>query len=172
MFIKHIIFLVSLLFIFGCQEDLLTSNQENNMSHEPFIIEDFIIKLNTNQADSKIESLSDRLNNHDGVVLYFTMWCPVCDNHMQSIRNDLVVQYANIDFVFIDYVSASATSSRATQLNNGYSDFDVISDTDGYLEDTLQGSMGSLVLIDKNFTVVFSEVFKSHLDLVVAIEGL
>ncbi len=168
MFIKYFIFLTGLFFILGCQEDLSTSKQNNKVNHEPFIITDFTVKLNTDQD----YSLSDRLNNHNAVVLYFTMWCPVCDNHMQSIRNDFVAQYPDIDFVLIDYVSGSNANSRATQLNNGYSDFDVISDTDDSLEKALQGSMGSVVLIDKNFTVVFSEVFKNEMDLKEAIDAL
>ncbi len=168
MFIKKTLLLLGVIFLLGCQEDLMPESKNTNITHEPFIISDFTAKLNTQQE----YSLSDALTHHDGIVLYFTMWCPVCDNHMQLLRSDFVTQYSDIDFVFVDYVSGSAANSRATQLNSGYSDFNVISDVDDFLEETLQGSMGSIILIDKNFTVVFSEVFKNHMDLAEAIEAL
>ena len=146
----------------------MPESDADNRQREPFVVDDFTVNLNTEQD----YSLSERLNNYDGIVLYFTMWCPVCDNHMQLLRSDFVAQYPNVDFVLVDYVSASAANSRTTQLNNGYRDFNVISDRDDYLENVLDGAMARIVLIDKNFTVVFSELFKNHLDLAAAIEGL
>ncbi len=146
----------------------MPESDADNRQREPFVVDDFTVNLNTEQD----YSLSERLNNYDGIVLYFTMWCPVCDNHMQLLRSDFVAQYPNVDFVLVDYVSASAANSRTTQLNNGYRDFNVISDRDDYLENVLDGAMARVVLIDKNFTVVFSELFKNHLDLAAAIEGL
>ena len=168
MFIKPLMLLASFCLLWGCQEDLMPESDADNRQREPFVVDDFTVNLNTEQD----YSLSERLNNYDGIVLYFTMWCPVCDNHMQLLRSDFVAQYPNVDFVLVDYVSASAANSRTTQLNNGYRDFNVISDRDDYLENVLDGAMARVVLIDKNFTVVFSELFKNHLDLAAAIEGL
>ena len=146
MFIKSLMLLASFCLLWGCQEDLMPESDADNRQREPFVVDDFTVNLNTEQD----YSLSERLNNYDGIVLYFTMWCPVCDNHMQLLRSDFVAQY----------------------LNNGYRDFNVISDRDDYLENVLDGAMARVVLIDKNFTVVFSELFKNHLDLAAAIEGL
>lgn len=152
------VFLV--LTLMACQEDLYPQDNPSSRSLAAttgYILDDFTVSLNTNQA----LTLSDQLTNFDAVVLYFTMWCPVCDSHMQHIRSHLIPAYPNVKFVMVDYVSGSHSHSRASQINSGYSDFDVIGDTNDYLQDLLQGTMGSIVVIDKNFVVQLNEYFKN-----------
>ncbi len=160
-----------MLAVMACQEDLYPQDNSSARSLAAttgYTLDDFTVSLNTGQA----LTLSEQLTNADAVVLYFTMWCPVCDSHMQHIRNHLVSSYPNVNFIMVDYVSGNHSHSRASQLNSGYSDFSVISDTDDYLQDLLQGTMGSIVVIDKNFVVQLNEYFKNDQALKAALDSI
>src|SRR5512135_1685538 len=39
-----------------------------------------------------------------GVVLYFTMWCPVCDADMSNMRSNIIPAFPNARFFAVDYV--------------------------------------------------------------------
>ncbi len=157
--------------LMACQEDLYPQDNPSSRSLAAttgYLLDDFTVTLNTNEPFV----LSDQLVTFDAVVLYFTMWCPVCDSHMQHIRSHLIPTYPNVKFVIVDYVSGSHNHSRASQLNSGYSDFDIISDTDDFLQYTLQGTMGSIVVIDKGFEVKLNEYFKNDLALKFLLDSL
>ena len=158
---KRLIALAALTFLItGCQEDLLPSNDQlesNSKAEVGSTIED----LNFDLSTSENQNLSERLQNSDAVVLYFTMWCPVCDSHMSHIRQHYRSQYTNVDFIFVDYVSGSISASLGAQQSSGYTDFDVIADFDDALEDRLGGNMAITLVVDKNFTVLMNEEFKT-----------
>ena len=105
-------------------------------------------------------TLSNEYPVVDAVVLYFTMWCPVCDSHMSYMRNYVVGNYSNVKFYFVDYVSGSVTSSRQAQLSNGYTDFDVLVDTDNVVQEIYNATMGTTIVIDTNGIVKMNEDFK------------
>ena len=150
--------LVALVFtLSACQEDLLPDDSQLPLNATGMTLDNFNVSLNTSE---EVE-LTQTLETSDAVVLYFTMWCPVCDSHMNHIRNELVAAYPNVNFIMVDYVSGSQSDSRSSQLNSGYSDFNVIADTDDYLQDLLQGTMGTIVVIDKNQVVLLNEYFKN-----------
>src|SRR5512140_1746850 len=46
--------------------------------------------------------------NTKGVVLYFTMWCPLCDSDMTAMRN-FFPAFPNVRFIAVDYVSGSVS---------------------------------------------------------------
>ena len=96
----------------------------------------------------------------DGVVLYFTMWCPICDSHMSYMRNYVVPNYPNVSFYFVDYVTGSVTASRQAQVSNGYTDFRVLVDADKWVQETYHATMGTVVVIDSNGIVKMNEDFK------------
>ncbi|GAA6134008.1 hypothetical protein NBRC116188_07970 [Oceaniserpentilla sp. 4NH20-0058] len=165
MSIKHLLsILMACVLLSACQEDLLPSNDplKNTQDlQQGSMIEDFEFTL----SDGTTRSLSVELNQYDAVVLYFTMWCPVCDSHMSHIRTDLVSQFSNVKFIFVDYISASIAYTLDAQQANGYTDFDVISDENNILENQFNGTMATTIVIDKNFVVQFKGLYKTTEDL-------
>lgn len=144
----------------GCQEDLLPSNDpltSLQAAREGETIDDLMFTL----SDGTVSNLSSRLANADAVVLYFTMWCPVCDSHMSHIRNRIQPQFANMDFIFVDYISGSIAYTLDSQQALGYGDAVVIADFDNGLENYFNASMASTVIVDKNFIVRLNSVFKT-----------
>jgi len=160
MFIKHLLFALMLTLLMGCEEDLLPSNDplENKESIQTgSTIEDLSFTL----SDANEETLSNLLTTHDAVVLYFTMWCPICDSHMSHFRSELKPEFSNVKFLFVDYVSGSVAYSRDAQTAAGYTDFDVIADSNDELENYFNGTMATTVVIDKNLIVQYKGIFKT-----------
>lgn len=152
-----------LLFVFcmtGCKEDLMPSNapiESTLVSREGEVIDDLLFTF----SDGTSSSISERLSTHDAVVLYFTMWCPICDAHMSHIRSQIQPQYNNVDFIFVDYVSGSVVETMKVQRSSGYTDFDVIADINNELETYFNGTMATTIIIDKNFIVKLNSLFKT-----------
>ena len=97
-----------------------------------------------------------------GTVLYFTMWCPVCDTHMSNMRSSVMPGYPNVRFFLVDYVSGSVSNARSAELSNGYADsgFTVLADNDRTVLDLFHGTMGTTVVIDPAGVVRFNEDYK------------
>lgn len=160
---------LSLLFaLSACQQDLMPSGEDQRSSAVPAISEDFSVTL----SDGSDFSLSSALSEHDAVVLYFTMWCPVCDEHMQHLRESFVPAYPNVQFVLVDYVSDSVSATYKNQRSAGYGDFLTISDHQNLLQNLFAGTMASTVVIDKNFVVQMAETFKTGEQLQVLLNAL
>ena len=99
----------------------------------------------TDTLDNTI-NLADELLANDAVVLYFTMWCPLCDTHMSSIRRNVKPNFPNVKFLVIDYVSGSVKQSVSAQLSNGYASETVIPDIDHLLLKQFDATMGSTII--------------------------
>jgi len=117
-------------------------------------------------------TLSNEYAGYDAVVLYFTMWCPICDGHMSYLRHYVVPNYPNINFLVIDYVTGSVVASRQAQVANGYTDFTVLVDTDQSILDQFNGSMGTTVIIKNDSTVLMNEDFKDGTKLINTLSSL
>jgi len=172
MSIKFIIaILMTSVLLSACQEDLLPSNdplENTNTIKQGSIVEDLSYTL----SDGSQKTFSSELSMHDAVVIYFTMWCPVCDSHMSHIRNELVPEYTNVKFILLDYVSGSIAYTLDAQQANGYLDFDVIADYNNQLEEYFNGTMATTVVIDKNFIVKFKGLFKTTSDIKATLDSL
>ena len=171
MFINRLLLITALLFLLsGCQEDLFpeSETQQTGPGQVGETVIDFNSQLNT--GDNFL--LSDRLMHVDAVVLYFTMWCVVCDSHTSEIKNNIQPNYPNVDFILVDYISSSNSFSRSNQKSTGFTQFDVISDTDSQLEKALSGTMGTIVVIDKNNIVQMNEYFSSSRNLTQVLDSL
>ena len=100
-----------------------------------------------------------------GTVLYFTMWCPICDLQMSNMRSSLLPNYPTVRFFLIDYVSGSVAMARKEEIDKGYSGsgFTVLADTNqellGRFHDT-HATMGTTVVIDSAGVVRFNEDYK------------
>jgi hypothetical protein len=107
--------------------------------------------------------LSAEIVGADGIVIYFTMWwCPVCDLHTSHMRAKVIPLYPAVKFYFIDYVSGIVSVARAAQLSNGYASSNVlVDDTNHTVAQLYNGTMGSIIVIDRNGVVRMNEYYES-----------
>jgi peroxiredoxin len=109
-----------------------------------------------------------------GAVLYFTMWCPVCDTHMSHMRTSEIPAFPGVRFYAVDYVSGTAADARNSELTNGYdgSGFTVLADTQQAVLNLYQATMGTTVVIDRSGVVRMNEDFKDGTRLDAALAAL
>jgi peroxiredoxin len=117
-------------------------------------------------------TLSTELNGSSGVVLYFTMWCPICDSHMSYIRSNIRPNFSSVQFFLVDYVTGTVSACRSAQISNGYTDFTVLVDTGQSLLDRYNATMGTTVVIDSFGVVQMNEDFKDGSKLIDVLESL
>ncbi len=113
-------------------------------------------------------SLSSVRASAQGVVLYFTMWCPICDTHMSNMRSNVVPLFPNVRFLLVDYVSGSVANARNAEVANGYagSQFTVLADTNQAVLGTYAATMGTTVVIDSAGIIQMSEDYKDGVRLI------
>lgn len=109
-----------------------------------------------------------------GAVLYFTMWCPVCDTHMSAMRSNIIPQYPDVRFFAVDYVSGSVAAARDAEVSNGYngSGFTVLADIHQTVLGLYKGTMGITVVIDADGVIRMNEDFKDGARLQAALAAL
>jgi peroxiredoxin len=97
-----------------------------------------------------------------GAVLYYTMWCPICDAHMSNMLTYTLPNHPDIRFYLIDYVSGSVAGAATAELTNGYggSGFTVLADVDQSVLNLYQATMGTTVVIDRSGIVRLNEDYK------------
>ena len=144
---------IVLLGLAGCQSDLDPSGDDKRPAVQTGVIgnqvgqiaPDFVLESTLNT----FYTLSSEYGTHEGVVLYFTMWCPVCDSHMSHMRTTYVPKYPNVRFFIVDYVNATVSDARTSQLNSGYGDLTVLADVNRVVLNLYDGTMGSTVVVDR-----------------------
>ncbi len=106
-------------------------------------------------------TLSSVLPAHRGVVLYFNMWCPVCDSDMSYMRDNIILQNPDVLFFSVDYVSGSVAAARNAEVSNGYvgSGFIVLADINEAVLKLYNATMGTTVVIDKNGVIQMNQDF-------------
>lgn len=152
MFFVKLFGLFLLLLIAGCQDDLNPSGDDKRPTVETGIIgnqvgqiaPDFTVESTINSA----HTLSSEWQTHEAVVLYFTMWCPICDEHMSHLRATYLSNYPNVQFLLVDYVNGSVNSSRSAQFASGYGAMTVLVDIDKTIEKLYDGTMGTTIVVD------------------------
>ena len=109
-----------------------------------------------------------------GVVLYFTMWCPICDGHMTNMRASVIPAFPDVRFYAVDYVSSTVEMARSEQLANGYGDtaFTILADTHQVVSGLYHGTMGTTVVINKNGVILMNEDYKDGSRLQAVLAGL
>ena len=105
-------------------------------------------------------TMSAELVDTDGIVLYFTMWCPICDSHMSHMRSQIIPNFPNVKFFFVDFVSGTIDASRTEQLNNGYADVTVLVDNTQHVKTLYEATMGTTVVIGSAGIVRMNEDYK------------
>jgi peroxiredoxin len=119
-------------------------------------------------------TLSSVLASARGAVLYFTMWCPICDVHMSNMRSAVAPLYPDVRFFLIDYVSGSAADARNAEVSNGYagSGLTVLADTNQAVLGAYAATMGTTVVIDASGVILMSEDYKDGARLLEVLGGL
>lgn len=103
----------------------------------------------------------------DVVVLYFTMWCPICLSHTSHIYNNVMPQFANrgtVVYGLVDYVSGSVAATYAEATASGYvasSGFTVLADVNQAVLNQFNGAMGITIVIDSDGTILMNEDYRS-----------
>lgn len=95
-------------------------------------------------------------------ILYFTMWCPICDAHMQHMQSQVMAQYPNAVYLAVDYLSGSVEGAAAASNSAGYesSPFVVVADVGQTVLNAYHATMGTTVVIDKTGVVRMNEDYK------------
>lgn len=117
-------------------------------------------------------TLSTEIVSADGVVLYFTMWCPVCDSHMSHLRSFVVPRFPNVTFLIVDFVSGSVSYVRSSQESNGYTNFTTLADINNVAENGFNGGMGTVAVINNSGVIVLNEDYKTGSRLIDILETL
>ncbi|MBE9564040.1 MAG: redoxin domain-containing protein [Proteobacteria bacterium] len=125
--------------------------------------------------------LYNELAGSSGVVLYFTMWCPICEFDMSHMRKYVIPNFPTVKFFLVDYVSGSVSVSRASQEAYGYTDIDTLVDPyidqvnnsgTKVLENMYQATMGSTIVIDSTGIVQMNETYKDGVKLTETLQAL
>lgn len=108
----------------------------------------------------------------DGVVLYFNMWCPICDSHASHMRVNVIPNFPDVSFFLVDYVTGSISASRDAQLANGYGDIETLVDAVQEVFDLYGASMGTTVVIGNDRIVRMNEDYKDGVKLTETLQAL
>ncbi len=130
------------------------------------ILSDFTIIDTENNDFTLSEHLNGGTTPADVIVLYFTMWCPVCLSHTDHIHNFIIPQFSGrgtVVYALVDYVSGSVSITRASAEANGYANsvFTILADEDQQLFNQLNAAMGSVVVIDNDGTILLNEDYRT-----------
>lgn len=98
----------------------------------------------------------------EAIVLYFAMWCPVCNSHMDHMLQNIVPFFPDVKFFIIDYVSGSVKDVRSNEIANGYANslFTVLADLDNSKLKSYDATMGTTVVIDSSGVIRMNEDYK------------
>jgi len=137
----------------GMMDDLNPSGEDNrpivdtsiNGTQVGQITEDFILQDTFYQSRSLHTELD--VQGKSGVVLYFTMWCPICDSHASHMRANVMPNFPDVQFFLVDYVTGSVANAQAAQLSNGYGDIETLADVSQEVFNSYRASMGTTVVI-------------------------
>ncbi|MGK7346818.1 MAG: peroxiredoxin family protein [Candidatus Nitrospinota bacterium M3_3B_026] len=118
--------------------------------------------------------LEELLEGRDAVVLYFTMWCPICYSHVDHMRRSVIPAFPGTRFVLVDYVSGSVENSRAAAAAAGYANtsFTILVDEDQAVLRLFGATMGTTVVIDGAGVVRMNEDYKQGSKLDAVLEAL
>lgn len=96
-----------------------------------------------------------------GVVLYFTMWCSICNAHTSHIIANFKSQHPDVAFIVIDYVTGDLDVAKNIAISSGlYNAIDIGVDLGGAVQKAFAGTMATTVVIDSANTVRMNEDFR------------
>jgi len=125
---------------------------------------------NTRTLSSELAALAPG----NAVVLYFTMWCPICDSHQSHMLSSVIPAFPGSKYFLVDYVSGSIGGTRQVEVSNGYSGslFTALADTDMSVLNLFNATMSTTVVIDSSGVVRMNEDYKDGSRLMETLKGL
>ena len=176
-FHRYILFVLFLV-LTGC-EDLYPSGDDKRAPVDTNTVGASVGQIapdfSLSDTESNTVTMSVELAGYDGIVLYFTMWCPICDSHMSHMRTQVIPNYPNVSFLIVDYVSGTVELSRQAQEENGYTDLTVLVDNIQEVLTLYQATMGTTVVIGNagsHGTVLMNEDYKDSVKLTETLDSL
>jgi len=165
MYYANLLLVVLALLLSGCEENLNPSGDDKRPSVDTTLVgyqvgqiaPDVTLESTLSGTTQSHYTLYTETGSHDAVVLYFTMWCPVCDEHMSHLRNIYLSNYPNVQFLLVDYVNGTVSDARISQLGAGYGGMVTLADTSGLAENLYNGTMGSTVVISSANRVLMNQ---------------
>ena len=131
-------------------------------------------QFSVSDIDGNTVTLASALSGKSAVVLYFTMWCPICDTHMSHLRTSIVPSFPNVAVFLVDYVSGSVADARNAAVSSGYygGGFNTLADNGSGLLQSYAATMGTTVVIDSSGVIKMSEDFKDGVKLQAVLSAL
>jgi peroxiredoxin len=131
---------------------------------------DFVLSDVTGSAIS----LSTVYPAASGVVIYFTMWCPICDTHLDNMQESIIPNFPKVRFYAVDYVSGDVSNARNAVQANGYTYalFSVLVDANKDVYNSYAANMGTTVVIDAAGVIRMNEDYKDGSRLITALQAL
>ena len=161
------------------KDDLLPSSSDDrgavvpgSIGHMPTqIAADFTIKDMYGNDFVLSDHLAGGTNPADVIVLYFTMWCPVCLSHTDHMYTNVIPQFetrGTVVYGLVDYVSGSVSATYAQASANGYltPKFDILADVNQAIKNQFNGAMGVTVMIDNDGTILMNEDYRTGAKLI------
>ena len=152
MLFPRYLLLVLIIVVTGC-DDLYPSADDKREPVDPNTIGSqpgqIAPDFDLTDTENNMVNMFTELNSASGIVLYFTMWCPICDQHMSHMRTQVIPNYPNVKFFIIDFVSGTVDESRTAQEKNFYTDLTVL--VNNIPQDVLslyEATMGTTVVIE------------------------
>lgn len=137
---------------------------------------DFSLITTTNQNFVLSDHRQNGSQGADAVVIYFTMWCPVCAGHMNHIQFEIMPKFrsAKVVYLAVDYLSGSTAITRQAQADAGFSGGGWLAAADpGQLVTGIyKATMGTTVVIDRNGVVRMNEDFRTGENLLATLKEL
>jgi len=176
MFSRIIAPITALALLAGCgmMDDLAPSGGDKRGSSSALAPGDTAPEFSMPDIWGQTHTLTGRLAGNRGVVLYFAMWCPICDSHMQSILRGPLKNNPDVDFIVVDYVSGTVEGAKNAAMAGGYaqSPFIILVDERRKVLETYRATMGTTVVIGKDFVIRMLEEYKSQAQLEEILAGL
>lgn len=165
-FSKLVALLLITALLAGCGDNLVPSGDDRRPSVQSGTTGPAV---GQNSADFSVSDINgatvtpaSALAGRKGAVFYFTMWCPICDGHMNNMRSFVAPQFPDVNFMIVDYLSGSVADVAAAASASGFASgtIAVLADLDDRMEAAYKGTMGTTVVIDKSGVIRMNEDYK------------
>jgi peroxiredoxin len=170
-FYKFFGLLVLLAMVAGCGDNMAPSGDDKRPAVQAGSTGSGVTQkapdFSVSDTNGTTVNLTSALQGKKGAVFYFTMWCPICDSHMSSMRTTIAPSFPDVNFFLVDYVSGSVTAAAAAASSNGYSGgiYTTLVDSSHVLLNNFQGTMGTTVVVDSSGIIRMNEDYRDGVNL-------
>jgi peroxiredoxin len=164
--VKTIGLLLLLASMTACGDNLIPSGEDKRPSVQAGTIGGGVSQkapdFSVSDSNGATVTLASATTGKIGAVFYFTMWCPICDSHMNNMRASITPSFSDVNFYLVDYVSGSVSGAARSASENGYAGgvFTTLADMTHTLINSFQGTMGTTVVIDSTGIIRMNEDYR------------